>query len=89
MDYSPWGSGASVCWEGPSAQDALDNHFGFNDMVTCEVKINYTDGEWESLIKDQLNRGWPIVYRGYSDDAGHAWNMDGYQNNYYQLLLCY
>ena len=83
MDYSPWGSGASVCWEGPSSQDALDNHFGYNDIVTCEVKINYTDEEWESLIKDQLNRGWPIVYRGYSGDSGHAWNMDGYQDNYY------
>ena len=83
MDYSPWASGASVCWEGPSAQDALDNHFGYNDMVTCEVKLNYTDEEWESLIKNQLDRGWPIVYRGYSEDAGHAWNMDGYQDNYY------
>ena len=83
MDYSPWGSGASVCWEGPSAQHALDEHFGYNDDITCEVKINYTDEEWELLIKDQLDRGWPIVYRGYSDDAGHAWNMDGYQDNYY------
>ena len=35
------------------------------------------------MIKDQLDRGWPIVYRGYSDDAGHAWNLDGYQDNYY------
>ena len=83
MDYSPWGSGASVCWDGPSAQYALDNHFGFNDIVTCEVKINYTDEEWEILMKDQLDRGWPVVYRGYSDDAGHAWNIDGYQDNYY------
>ena len=83
MNYSPWGSGASVCWEGPSAQNALDENFGYNDDITCQVKINYTNEEWEILIKDQLNRGWPIVYRGYSDDAGHAWNMDGYQDNYY------
>ena len=27
MDYSHWGSGASVCWEGPSAQHALVNHY--------------------------------------------------------------
>ena len=83
MDYSPWASGASVCWEGPSAQDALGNNFRFNNMVTCEAKINYSDDEWELLIKNQLDRSWPIVYRGYSDDAGHAWNMDGYQGNYY------
>ena len=83
MDYSPWGSGASVCWEGPSSQDALDNHFKYNDIITCEVKINYSDHEWELLMKDQLDRGWPVIYRGYSDDAGHAWNIDGYQDNYY------
>ena len=58
-------------------------NFKFNDIVTCEVKINCTDEEWSWLIKDQLDRGWPIVYRGYSDDAGHAWNMDGYQEDYY------
>tara|TARA_Y100000590_G_scaffold67992_1_gene74038 strand:- start:1277 stop:1930 length:654 start_codon:yes stop_codon:yes gene_type:complete len=34
-------------------------------------------------MKDQLDRGWPVIYRGYSDDAGHAWNIDGYQDNYY------
>ena len=83
MNYTPWASGASVCWEGPSAQNALDEHFGYNDDITCEVKINYTDEEWGSLIKDQLDRGWPMVYRGYSEDAGHAWNIDGYQNDYY------
>ena len=83
MDYSPWASGASVCWEGPSAQNALDENFGYNNDITCEVKINYTDEEWSLLIKDQLDRGWPIIYRGYSEDAGHAWNMDGYQDNYY------
>ena len=83
MNYTPWASGASVCWEGPSAQNALDEHFGYNDDITCEVKINYTDEQWNSLIKDQLDRGWPMVYRGYSEDAGHAWNIDGYQDDYY------
>ena len=43
MNYTPWASGASVCWEGPSAQNALDEHFGYNDNITCEVKINYTE----------------------------------------------
>ena len=83
MNYSPCASGASVCWEGPSAQNALDEHFGYNNDITCEVKINYSDEEWSLLIKDQLDRGWPVIYRGYSDDAGHAWNIDGYEDIYY------
>ena len=83
MSYSQWASGASVCWEGPSAQHALDNHFRYNDDITCEVKINYSEDDWELLIKDQLDRGWPIIYRGYSDDSGHAWNIDGYEDSFY------
>ena len=83
MNYSQWGSGASVCWEGPSAQAALDENFSYNNDIICEVKINYTNNEWEELIKNQLDRGWPIIYRGYSGDSGHAWNMDGYEDNYY------
>ena len=83
MNYTPWASGASVCWDGPSAQSGLDENFNYNDDITCEVKLNYSDEEWHELILDQLNRGWPMVYRGYSDDAGHAWNIDGYQNQYF------
>ena len=83
MDYSPWASGASVCWEGPSAQAGLDENFNYHDDINCEVKINYEDDAWHDLIFEQLFRGWPMVYRGYSDDAGHAWNIDGYQENYF------
>ena len=84
MDYSYSGSGASVCWEGPSAQDALSSNFNFINEAGCESKINYNDDEWFSLLKNQIDNGWPIVYRGYAenDGGGHAWNIDGYQNQY-------
>ena len=49
---------------------------GLSNILSDITKINYSDIEWEMLIKNQLDRGWPIVYRGYSEDAGHAWNMD-------------
>ena len=37
------------------------------------------------ILKDQLDNGWPIIYRGYqeNDGPGHAWNIDGYDNDYY------
>lgn len=84
MDYSYSGSGASVCWEGPSAQDALSNNFNFIDEVGCESKLNYNDDEWSSLLKNQIDNGWPVIYRGYgeNDGGGHAWNIDGYQSEY-------
>ena len=91
MDYSYSGSGASVCWEGPSAEDALSSHFNFIDEAGCESKLNYNDDEWSSLIKEQIDNGWPIIYRGYeeNDGGGHAWNIDGYQDpvSYTHLTL--
>ena len=83
MNYSPWASGASVCWDGHSAQSALDDNFNYYDEITCIVKNNYSMEEWNEVIKNQLDRGWPVIYRGYSDDAGHAWNIDGYQDDYF------
>ena len=84
MHYSPYGSGASVCWDSNSAQAALDEHFQYNDDITCMNKIDYSSEDWSLIIKDQLDRGWPVIYRGYSESAGHAWNIDGYdESNYF------
>ena len=85
MDYSESGSGASVCWENPSSEAALEQNFNFIDNIGCESKLNYNDEEWAMILKDQLDNGWPIIYRGYqeNDGPGHAWNIDGYDNDYY------
>ena len=85
MDYSESGSGASVCWESPSSEAALEQNFNFIDNIGCESKLNYNDEEWAMILKDQLDNGWPIIYRGYqeNDGPGHAWNIDGYDNDYY------
>ena len=39
------------------------------------------------ILKDQLDNGWPIIYRGYqeNDGPGHAWNIDGYNDDYFHL----
>jgi hypothetical protein len=85
MDYSESASGASVCWEGPSSQYALENHFNFISDIKCDSKLNYNDEEWSTILKDQLDNGWPIIYRGYqaNDGPGHAWNIDGYDGEYF------
>ena len=85
MDYSPWGSGASVCWESPSSQAALIENFNYVEESGCNTKINYNDDEWYNLIVDQLDNGWPVIYRAYAenDGPGHAWNVDGYQEGGY------
>ena len=45
---------------------------------------NYELTEYRIILKDQLENGKPILYSGFSDEygnGGHAWNIDGYQNN--------
>ena len=85
MNYSYYGSGASVCWEDPSAQDALINNFNFIESTGCHTRINYSDEAWIDLIRGQLDNGWPIIFRAYAenDGPGHAWNIDGYQEGDY------
>jgi len=85
MDYSHSGSGASVCWEGPSAQDALINNFNYIEETTCDTRINYDDEGWFENLVEQLDNGWPVIFRAYgeNDGPGHAWNVDGYQEGGY------
>ena len=85
MDYSHSGSGASVCWEGPSAQDALINNFNYVEETTCDTRINYDDEAWFENLVEQLDNGWPLIFRAYgeNDGPGHAWNVDGYQEGGY------
>lgn len=43
-------------------------------------KRNYTQLKWEQLMIEDLKRGYPILYAGYTSDwAGHAFVMDGYR----------
>jgi len=87
MDYGYDGSGAFVCYTGLNAKTALQNHFNYDSNITCVSRNNYSDSEWSNIIIDQLDRGWPIIYRAYysGGGAGHAWNVDGYSG---ELLHC-
>ncbi len=42
---------------------------------------DYRDSDWIELIKNNLNNGMPIHYRGKSNHGGHAFVCDGYDNN--------
>tara|TARA_Y100000588_G_scaffold395259_1_gene521974 strand:+ start:530 stop:4801 length:4272 start_codon:yes stop_codon:yes gene_type:complete len=83
MDYGESGSGAFVCYTGLNAKTALRDNFNYNQDITCASRVNYSDSEWADLLIEQLENGWPIIYRAYQDGggAGHAWNVDGYDGD--------
>ena len=35
----------------------------------------------QELIKENLDLGQPIIHDGFDSDGGHAWNVDGYDDD--------
>tara|TARA_Y100001968_G_scaffold291457_1_gene295896 strand:+ start:636 stop:3557 length:2922 start_codon:yes stop_codon:yes gene_type:complete len=83
MNYGESGSGAYVCYTNVNAKNSLRDYFNYDDAIQCVSRNNYNENQWKELLFDQLDRGWPIIYRAYTDGggAGHAWNVDGYSGD--------
>ena len=83
MGYGADGSGANVFGGNPSAYYAMRNYFLFrNDMDHVEPS-QYGTTQYRELLQNELDNNRPIIYVGYSSDAGHAWNIDGYDGEYF------
>ena len=59
MDYALDGSGAPIS----DAEDALQNYFGFQSKADYKRRA-YHPFNWKNILKSNLNRGLPIIYRG-------------------------
>jgi hypothetical protein len=76
MNYGPNASGAYSS----NAAAALIDHFGYDQSLYLAYKNNHTDASWATLLRNNLDAGHPMYYHGYGS-GGHAFNVDGYQNN--------
>lgn len=63
--------------------NAAINYFRYSSTTKNAEKENYTDAEWISLIKGQLDKKQPMVYWGIGDGGGHAFVCDGYDSQNY------
>ena len=75
MSYSPNGSGA----QGQTVPGAVYNYFGYNSTVNFTQRQSYNYTTWVTILKGQLDSGWPMYYQGFDPDGGHAWVCDGYE----------
>ena len=82
MGYSPEGSGAYT-WN----QEQAMKDFGFRSTLELLSRSGsywgsggYTTAEWETMIKDEINAGRPILYSASDNNGGggHAFICDGY-----------
>ncbi|MCK4653915.1 MAG: C10 family peptidase, partial [Candidatus Cloacimonetes bacterium] len=73
MQYGPGGSGAYTS----DVVSALETYFDYDTSAYYDQKANYTNTVWENMIRDNLDDGRPLQYRG-SGTGGHSFNLDGY-----------
>lgn len=81
MDYTSSSSGAFT----PSVAYAMVAFFNYSSKTKYKDRNDsgLTDDEWEQLIYDELSHSRPVLYSGWSDNAGHAFVCDGYDGDGY------
>lgn len=65
----------------PSAENALRTFFDYNSNLTGVAKSDYSNSQWISVLKNELDSGRVILYSGSGSGGGHAFVCDGYSNN--------
>ena len=83
MNYGPNGSGAYTGTYGyPNVVSVLEDYFDYQLVVDYLYKSDYSNIVWSSMLREQLDAGQPLVYRG-QGSGGHAFVCDGYQGSDY------
>jgi len=74
-------SGANVI----DAHNAFRNDFGYNNSNLIEKK-DFTDKEWEQILRNELTNNRPIYYQGTGYNGGlitHAFVCDGFYRKFF------
>lgn len=77
MEFSPNGSGANS-WDVP---DAIRQYFSYSSHASLKGRDQYSLTNWQNMLKEQFDLGWPVYYSGHSNDGGHAFVCDGYDDD--------
>lgn len=87
MQYGTSGSSAYTCTlssfaERYSTTDvALRNYFHYKHTANMVDYSGFTNSEWITLMKMEINAERPVLYSGRGPDGGHAFVLDGYDAN--------
>lgn len=85
MNYSVDVSGAYVINDYTATEHcseyALEKYFGYSDKLQGVQRKDYTNSQWDNLLKGELDANRPIIYAGFGSGGGHAFVCDGYDAN--------
>ena len=56
---------------------ALINYFDYDDDMCLKTRTDNTNEEWETMVYEDLGKGYPILYFG----GSHAFVVDGHDGN--------
>ncbi len=77
MGFGPNGSGA---YSG-DVPYAIKHYFSYSNQANDEYRDYYSLSQWQNKLKESFDLQWPVYYSGYSNDGGHAFVCDGYDDN--------
>ncbi|MBQ8455228.1 MAG: C10 family peptidase [Bacteroidaceae bacterium] len=72
------GYGASSGGVTSRARDTFVNHLGFDSRAFWADRSDFSIDDWFNMLYDELEAGYPILYRGHSSKGGHAFVVDGF-----------
>lgn len=82
MDYGFLDQGGSGISSLQQVETAVKSYFRYSDATTTIDKSEFSDAEWVSALKLQLDAHQPMVYVGIGQ-GGHAFVCDGYRSDNY------
>ena len=96
-----WQSGGSGTYT-EHIPKALRDHFDYNERAATVYRESYSFDDWNELLISELEAGRPIIFSASSDEAGHAfvidgidkdglfhvnWGWDGWYNGYFDISI--
>ena len=77
MNYAPDGSGANS-WDVPYA---INRYFSYSTHADLKMRNEFSLLNWQNMLKESHDIGWPVYYSGFSNSGGHAFVCDGYDDS--------
>ena len=75
MEYGPE---ESISFD-TEARAAFINYFGFSPDMGFAEKRHFTTEDWNTLLREHLAAGHPVMYSGNTGTSGHSFICDGYK----------
>ncbi|MCH5174267.1 MAG: C10 family peptidase [Prevotellaceae bacterium] len=84
MKYTPTASGAQAVMQPIS----LTSYFKYDKGVQMHIRDFYTREEMTTMLKTELAEGRPILISGYNYVGGHAFVIDGYnEDDWFHIMV--